>query len=406
MHPEHPASEHKWRIDRARRTMKEEGLDALMLARNVNVFYTTGTRFVFVERDFQSSVVPQSATIITPDDAIYCGRFSAYDTDAVGLDTSLVDTFEYYGSDNELSLVDILKKYGIGRGDKIGTEWGQGLSLGINPITFEALRRRISTELGAQLVDGWKTIWKMRSVKSPFEIERMRKAVVAAARAMERIFDFVQVGMNELDVARKVSIFMLEEGADDVGHNQVMGRGEGPLFLSCSALDRKIQKGYVNLDIGCRYRRYACDINRGILLGRQPTEDEKKLYQCRRGVNEVMEKAIRPGIPMDDVLLKAKQYVQECGCQMQELAGGIFGGHGIGLEAHEKPYLVLSQQQPEFQNEKGKVLFETGMMFTFEVPIMLPGSDADFNVEDDIVVTDTGVENMNSTLSRELRIKL
>jgi Xaa-Pro aminopeptidase len=401
LYPEHPESEHKWRIDRARRFMKEENLDALMLAANIDVFYTTGTRFVFVEMEKPSIVAPQSATIVTPDDVVYCGRFGPFDSDSVGLDTSLVDNFEYY--DEETALADILKKYGVSRGDRIGTEYGQGgPCVGINPITFEALRKRVSDELGAQFVDATTAIWKMRSVKSKLEIERMRKAVGAAARAMKRIFDIIEVGMNELDVARKASIFMLEEGADQVTHNQVMARGEGPPFLSCTALDRRIEKGYVSLDIGCKCMRYGSDINRGVMLGRQPTTDEKKLYECRTGYNEVMERAIRPGLPMDEVLAKANEYVREHGCEMQDMDGG----HGIGLDIHEKPCIMPSASQPEFQNKDGKVLFETGMMFTLEPAIKLLGTDLEFNVEDDIVVTETGVENMNSMLSRELRVKL
>jgi len=385
--------------------MREENLDALMLARNVNVFYTTGTRFMFVGKDAPSIACPQSATIITPDDVIYCGRFGPFDSDAVGLDTALVDTFEYY--DNEIALADILKKYGIRRGDRIGTEWGQGPCVGIIPLRFEALRKRVSSELGAQFVDGTTAIWKMRSVKSKLEIERMRKAVEAAARAMGRIFDIIDVGMNELDVARKVSIFMLEEGADRVIHSLVMAQfSDGPTFHSCDALDRKIRRGYVSLDIGCKYKRYGSDINRGIMLGRKPTEDEKKLYECRVGVNQVMEREIKPGISMDEVLVKVNQYVREFGCKMQVMRGGIWGGHGIGLEEHEYPSIALSANQPEFQDEEGKVLFKAGMMFTFETPITLPGSTESFNVEDDIVVTNSGVENMNSMLSRELRVKL
>jgi Xaa-Pro aminopeptidase len=401
LYPEHPIGEHKWRVARARRFMEEKNLGALMLATNIDVFYLTGTRFVFVESEKPSILAPQSATIVTPDDVVYCGRFGPFDSDSVGLDTSLVDNFEYY--DEESALVDILKKYGVAKGDRIGTEWGQGgHCVGINPITFEALRKRVSHELGAEFVDATTVIWKMRSVKSNLEIERMRKAVAAAARAMERVFDIIEVGMNELDVARKASIFMLQEGGDQVTHNQVMARGEGPPFLSCAALDRKIEKGYVSLDIGCKYMRYGSDINRGVMLGRQPTPEEKKLYECRTGYDELMERAIRPGVSMDEVLAQANEYVREHGCEMQDMDGG----HGIGLDIHEKPCIMTSASQPEFQNKDGKVLFETGMMFTLEPAIKLPGSDLEFNVEDDVVVTDTGLENMNSMLSRELRVKL
>jgi Xaa-Pro aminopeptidase len=356
--------------------------------------------------DSPSPIAPQSVTLITPDDVVYCGRFGPFDTDAVGLDTSLVDNFEYY--DDEVTLVDVMKKYGVSKGDRIGTEWSRS-NHGINPHTFEIIRKRVSDELGAQIVDGSTAIWKMRSVKSKLEIERMRKAVVAAARAMERIFDIIEVGMNELDLARKVSLFMLEEGTDSVSHKQVMSQSEGPAFGSCAALDRKIQKGYVKFDIGCKYKRYGSDIHRGIMLGRKPTEDEKTLYECRMGVNEVMDRTIKPGIPMDEVLMKVKEYVQECGCEMFEEDGRLFGGHGIGLESHENPCMMLSANQPEFQNDEGKVLFEAGMMFTYETPVLLPGSKGPvtfFNCEDVAVVTDTSVENMNAMLSRELRVKM
>jgi Xaa-Pro aminopeptidase len=46
------------------------------------------------------------------------------------------------------------------------------------------------------------------------------------------------------------------------------------------------------------------------------------------------------------------------------------------------------------------------MMFTYEMPLSLPGLDAFVNVEDDVVVTEDGVENMNAMLSREMRVKL
>ena len=60
LYPEHPMSEHQWRIDRARRMMKKDNLDALLLARNVNVFYASGSRFVFVAKDAPSALAPQS----------------------------------------------------------------------------------------------------------------------------------------------------------------------------------------------------------------------------------------------------------------------------------------------------------------------------------------------------------
>ncbi len=406
LYPEHPESEHRWRIERVRQMLLADGLDALVLSRNVNVFYATGSRFVFVDFPGPVGAAPQTTAIITRDADIYCQRFGPFDTDEVPIHTTWSESIELYT--DELELVNILKDYGMQGGSRIGIEWGPGsLCTGINPLKFEMLQQQLKKELGAEVADSTSTVWKVTAVKSPLEIARMKVAVVAVARAAERVFEKIEIGMNDLDVARLVQRFMLEEGADGVSHAQVMGRGDSGLrFGSCNALGRPIERGWVTLDIGARYRRYGSDINRGIFMGREPTREEQKLYKARIGANEVLDKTIKPGVPIDDALLAMKSYVESQGCALADNRGSIFGGHGIGLENYQRPNLAPSSTMPEFQNAQGKVLFEPGMMFTYEMPVQLPGSNAAFNVEDDVVVTENGVENMSAMISRKIRVKL
>lgn len=408
LYPEHPSSEHRWRLDRARRMMTEDNLDVLLLARNVNVFYATGSRFVFVDWGEPAAIVPQTTAIITRETDIYCQRFGPFDNDATGLHTTWAENLEFY--DDELELVNILTDYGVGKGSRIGTEWGPGLVVGINPIKFLELKKRLEHELGAEVVDGTATICRTTAVKSALEIERMRIAVVAAARAMQKILDEIEVGMSEVEVARRVRAYMLQEGGDKGKHAQVMGGGDGsemPQLSSTSAVDREIRPGFIQLDIGCKYRGYGSDLNRGIFLGREPTNDEKKLYECRLAVSELMDEKIRPGVCMDDLLIQMNEFARSRGCEMKEIGGTLFGGHSLGLEPYQHPNMVLSSAQPEFQNAQGKVLFEKGMVFTYEPALELPGSDCPlFNIEDDVVVTESGVENMSAMLGRELRVKL
>ena len=407
MYPEHPMAEHELRIRRAREIMKDDKLDALLLARNVNVYYATGTRFVFAGWDAPSALAPQTTAIITKDADIYCQRFGPFDSDEVALDTTNSASLELY--DDEFELIDILKQYGVRKGARVGTEWGPGLCVGINPIKFLEIKKRVESELGAEIVDATTTVWKWTAIKSPLEIDRLRRAVRAAARAMERVYDELEVGMNELDVARMASRFMLEEGGDQVTHAQVMAEGDGSAsFWSCNALDRQVTKGWVHLDAGCKYMRYGSDINRGIFLGREPTDKEVKLYDCRKGVNELMDRTIKPGVAFDDLLAEMKDYVESQGCILQELNGTLFGGHGLGLEPYQRPNLLPSSAQPEFQNADGKVVFQEGMVFTYEMPVVMPanGYMPFFNIEDNVVVTRNGVENLNADLSRDLRVKM
>jgi Xaa-Pro aminopeptidase len=234
----------------------------------------------------------------------------------------------------------------------------------------------------------------------------MRVAVRAAACAMDRLLNYIEIGMDEMHVSQVVSRFMLEEGGDRLSHAQVMSQGSGARFGSCDALDRPVERGWVNLDIGCKYRRYGSDINRGVFLGREPTPEERKLYECRKGVNEFLDGYIKPGVVMDDALYAMKAYVEAQGCQLLENRGSLFGGHAIGLENYQHPSFTLGDNQPEFKGADGQVRFETGMMFTYEMPLRLPGHDIAFNIEDDVVVTAEGVENMSAMVTRDMRVKL
>ena len=390
-YPEYPKEEFVWRTERARRIMKENGLDALMLTQNIHVYYATGMQSVGVCRP--DHPYPQPTVIITQDDVILSRRGHP-ETDRIGIDTCWVENLEYIKS--EIDLLEVLMKYGVGRGDRIGTELGPGMRNGITPFNLSIIRNRVWDKLSAQIVNGSTTIWKMRAVKSKLEIDRMQKSVEATARAMDRCLDILELGMNQLDLARKAAIFMLEEGATMVDNMQVYD----PPFSGCMALDRKIEDGYIGLDLSAIYKYYISDLYRIALLNREPTEKERKLYDCRAGVNQILEEVIKPGVSTDEVISKMKEYVKECRCVVGEGAG-----HGIGLEAHERPGLYPATLQPEFQNENGEVLIEEGMMFALEPSIRLPGINWGFNCEDNIVVTETGCNNMTSILSRELRVK-
>ena len=388
-----------------RRMMREDHLDAIVLSRNVNVFYATGSRFVFIDRDGPNALTPQSCAVVTHETDVYCQRFGPFDTDEVAQHTTWSPHLELYT--DELELVLILKDFGVGHGARVGIEWGPKLCTGINPIKYEALRQRVARELGAEFADSTTTICKVMAVKSAVEIERMKVSVAAASRATSRILKVVELGMKEVDIARTLRRFMLEEGADGASNAQVMGLdASGRRFGSCTALDRPVEPGWVAFDVGASYRRYHSDVNRGIFLGREPTPAERKAFACRVGANEVLDRTIKPGVSLDAALAAMKSYIEAQGGLVLEHDGLITGGHSLGLESYQRPNFAPSSSQPEFQNTNGEVVFEPGMMFTYEMPMRMPGSTTVFNVEDDVVVTDTGVENMSAMLDRDLHVKL
>ena len=83
----------------------------------------------------------------------------------------------------------------------------------------------------------------------------------------------------------------------------------------------------------------------------------------------------------------ARRVIEEAGF------GGSFihrTGHGIGLDAHEPPYIVAGSE----------ALLQPGMTFTIEPGIYLPG-EIGVRIEDDVLITEDGAESL-TTFEREL----
>lgn len=404
--PDYPQEEHDFRVARTRQLMKEAGLDAVVFSRNVNVFYMTGSRFVFVGRDAPSAGVPQTMAIVTADADIYCQRFGPFDSDDVAIDTTLSETFELLDSERELS--SILSDYGISAGKRVGIEWGPDAWSGISPLLFAELREHLENGLRIELVDSGTLVRSLTAIKSPFEIERMSSAVEATSRAMNRLYDEIALGMQATDVSRLVSRFMLEEGGETVHHAQVMIESGTSQLRSCNAVRRPLEPGYVHLDLGCEIGRYGADIHRGLFLGRQPTQAEEAVYTVRKGVNELLESLIRPGVSVDSVVHAAAAYVEENDMQISKRGGEPVTGHSIGMENYIGPNLVTKSAQPALigKDAGDDLLFQKGMMFTLECTVSPKNETWPlFNIEDDVVVTEAGVSNMSADVTRDLIVR-
>ncbi len=405
--PDHPQEEHDLRVARTRSLMEEAGLDAVIFARNVNVYYITGSRFVFVGFDAPLALAPQTTAFITKDADVYCQRFGPFDSDDVSIDTTLSASFEMY--DSELELPSILSDYGIDAGSRIGIEWGSGNCTGINPLKFMELKTRLEGN-GIEVVDSNPLLRRLFAIKSPYEIELMSTAVGAAARAMNRLYGEIELGMNAKQVAAITNRLMLDEGGEWPDHTQVMSEGDGSQELKSSdPVNQILAPGWVHLDLGCRVGRYASDINRGLFLGRQPTAREVEVFDVRRGVNDLLDTLIKPGVEIDSVVQAAKEYVEGNGMSISEIGGFTFAGHSIGMENYIGPHLVPNAAQPEMVgvDPNEPAVFERGMMFTYECTVSLPDGERSpfFNVEDDVVVTEDGVRNMSAEVSRDLVVK-
>jgi Xaa-Pro dipeptidase len=153
--------------------------------------------------------------------------------------------------------------------------------------------------------------------------------------------------------------------------------------------ERKLQAGdLLVVDWGAAVGGYISDLTRTFAVGEVEAE-YRKIHRIVLEANAAGRQAGRAGAPCAAVDQAARDVIRRAGY------GEYFThrtGHGIGMEAHEEPYLRGDNVQ----------LLEPGMVYTVEPGIYLPGRNG-VRIEDNVLITAGGVECL-SDMPRELRV--
>lgn len=235
--------------------------------------------------------------------------------------------------------------------------------------------------LAGERVDIEPTLYRLRRRKDPDELARINKAIEATGRMYALARQIIEPGITEIEVFNRLQAAAVEEFGEmltGTGNDYACGARGGP-----PRDDRKAQSGelYI-LDLGPAYRGYFADNCRAFAVNRQPTDQqEEALSHIARAFGQI-EATVKPG-------KRCQELFHEVQTILNEAPVGVFNhhlGHGIGLFPHEGPHL-----NPHWDDT-----FEVGDVFTCE-----PGLydekllRAGMRIENDYVVTATGIENLS-----------
>ncbi len=236
---------------------------------------------------------------------------------------------------------------------------------------------------GRKLVPTKLMVDRLRAVKSPAEVAAVRVAVKAAEKGLRLVRKAIRAGADERSVAAELRYKMVRNaGAQDQAFENIVAEGPRGSLPHGRPTDRAIGRdSLVLVDWGARCGFYHSDLTRVLAVGRIPKLFRKLVGVVRDAQLAAMER-IRPGVRVQDVDRAARKVIQRAGY------GERFGhglGHGLGLEVHEFPRVA----------PRGQGCLETGMIFTVEPGIYLPGRFG-IRLEDDVLVTETGFEVLSS----------
>lgn len=266
-----------------------------------------------------------------------------------------------------------------------------GAVIGIEPLRCRAFELWLlqSVLIDSTYRDGTDLMSSIRVVKEAAEIEHLRQAVLIAEQAMEALLAQVKPGMTEKEIAAELVIQLLRHGSEpELPFEPIVATGPNSALPHAVPTNRKLQYGDLLLiDWGARFAGYISDLTRTFAVG----EVDPRLHELYQVVLEANTKGraiSRPGITGAKIDAQTTDVLISAG--YSELVRHRTG-HGIGLEAHESPYISQDQHTP----------LQPGMAFTIEPGLYYPELGG-VRIEDDMVLTDTGVESL-STISREWR---
>ncbi len=254
---------------------------------------------------------------------------------------------------------------------------GQPDSLGIDASAVGS--QLLLSASGARACD--ELLWQMRRVKDPDELALMRRAIACTEAMYRRASEIIEPGVTELRVYSELHAAAVEVAGEPLspaylGNDFACAERGGPPRGGHAANAGEL---YI-LDLGLAYRGYHSDNCRTFAVDRKPTDAQMAAWQFVIGVFPMIERMARPGVRCRDIYAAIDQHYRAG-------IGESFPhhlGHGVGLQPHEFPHL-----NPHWDD----VLME-GEVFTVEPGLYRPDLRAGIRVENQYLLTATGIENL------------
>ena len=374
-----PRSEMEGRYARAQSLMAERGIDALLISGEENFKYFAGSSSTIASH--YSLTRPQLFILPVKGDPIIYTQY----TDTIELSCYVAEIRGYTSVlhfPHDL-ILGALKEI-VGDRGRIGAELGQEQRMGMPVGAYLNLVRALPD---GEFVDAADIIIKLRMVKSPLEVDYMRKAAEITGRARQRLYDTeIKPGITERETVRALKRLMLEEGAD--GTSFVHIHGNRPGHENQDPYDRPLERGMViGMDCGAWYRMYTVDYPRFAVLGKA-TDEQRRVHEAVKYVNRQMADAIRPGLRCSELYWVGANAVKDVDVELDKYhkRPEFRMGHGQGMGVTEPPSVVSTDD----------TVLEAGMTLSTE-PGVSGGAargDVEYLWEDTHVVTEDGHEQL------------
>jgi len=381
--PNFTRGEFEARMERARSLMQAAELDALLVTSEYNFSYLTGlvtqfwmswTRpwfFILPREDAPVAIVSEHGAI--------CMRA-----------TSAIDRIETWPSprpgDEGISTVSAVLAGLKRRFGRIGAEMGPDSRLGLPVDDFLAIRERIAP---LKFVDATPLLARLRSVKSPGEVARIRLACEIVCDAFDDFPGLYEPGDSETSLNRKFHLHLMQAGVDSVPYQIATSGPGGYTSTILPSTDKPLRRGDILLMHTCaKIDGYYCDVPRIFALG-EPSAEARRAYDLIWRSTQAGLDVMGPGVKTSDVWQAEFEVLKSAG----PAARGERMGHGIGFQITEAPSVTRVDQ----------TVLVPGHVVSVE-PNLTYGAGCDITHEEILVITEDGVDQLTRRTPREITV--
>lgn len=243
----------------------------------------------------------------------------------------------------------------------------------------------------------YKDIAKLRTIKCKEEVDIIRDAIDITYEGIKSIWKNAMPGMMEYEIEAYFNFELNKRGVKEFAFDTIAASGKNATVLHYSSNNTKTQDNELMLlDLGAQYQLYNADISRTFPLNGKFTERQKQVYNIVLKANEEVMKAVKPGVTLMELQNLCKSILAE-GCKSiglikedSELSKYYFHGvsHPLGLDTHDV-------------GSRGMKL-EAGMIITDEPGLYIEEEGIGIRIEDDILVTENGYENLSQSIIKSV----
>jgi len=265
----------------------------------------------------------------------------------------------------------------------------------------------------------------MRVYKSPMEIELLQHAIDISIEAHQRAQAFAAQAKWEYEVDAQVAYTFKLRNADNWGYPDIVGCGPNATTLHYEESQGPVKPGdLILMDVGAEYGHYSADVTRTFPVNGKFSKEQAEIYQIVYDAQEAAARVSKPGATLSDINRAATEVIKEGlfklglitdkGSDWQYRLWFMHGtGHWLGMNVHDVGGGSRFAPGATFTNEPGIYVRPDALenlakssgreQFIAAIsPAFEKYKGIGVRIEDDMLITDTGVKWMTAALPRSI----